>query len=319
MSLVGSFDSAGAARKATRRAVAFTVVALLIADLAGLYKVKSRVRPVTVDEAVQTFRQAQAQARRGPAGGETIATVPASASVAEGTAAASAPVAAPGRLVGKPGQGAAASRSTTAAAASTPAAGVYVYATSGSEAVSALNTSHTYPDQTTITVMTTACGDDARWDGLKERWDLWNQCTVGHAITLSSFTTYHDFLGQVVQRTYTCGAGTYFRPPSDEPGTTFAGRCSADDGSTAALNGRVAGLEAVVVGGTSVPAVHVRIDEVLTGSTHGTRWSDSWYRVADGLLLKRVSQTDADTKAAFGDTHYTEQLNLSLSSLDPRR
>jgi hypothetical protein len=313
MVLVGSFESARSSRRAARLAVTFAVVALLVADLAGLYKVKARVRPVTVDQAVAHFRESSSA----PAGGSTtIATTPAAAAADGGQGAVTA-----SRSIGagRPVAATSSRASATPSLAALPAPGVYVYATSGSEAVSALNTSHTYPDQTTMTVVATPCGRDVRWDALKERWDLWHTCSSGQAIALRSFTTYHSFLGQVNQRAYSCADPTYFRPESDAAGTTFGGNCSADDGSAAALRGKVLGYENQVVSGTTVQAVRVRIDETLTGSTHGTRWSDSWYRVTDGLLLKRISQTDADTKATFGDTHYTEHLSLVLASLDPRR
>jgi hypothetical protein len=65
--------------------------------------------------------------------------------------------------------------------------------------------------------------------------------------------------------------------------------------------------------------VRVRLDEKLLGETHGTRTSDSWYAVTNGLLLKRTSLTDADTQSAFGATHYHEELSVTATTLTPRQ
>jgi hypothetical protein len=169
-----------------------------------------------------------------------------------------------------------------------------------------------------MTLTNSACGQDLRWDALDQRWDRWTTCADGRAIALRALTTYHQFFGQVDERTYRCSPSTQFRPADDRRGTTFGGRCAAD-GAEAVLAGVVVGVETVTIGGRPVPTLHVRVDERLTGATRGSRTSESWYALGSNLLVKRTSLTDADTKATFGSTHYREHLTLQLASTTPRR
>jgi hypothetical protein len=177
---------------------------------------------------------------------------------------------------------------------------------------------HDYPAQTTMTVTHTACGADVRWDALDQRRDLWTTCQPDARIELRDFTTYHSFYGQPENRQYRCQPETLFRPAAEAAGTRFSGRCTSD-GAAAEIGGEVVGIEDVQVGDQVVAAIRVRLDEMLTGATAGSRTSDSWYALHDGLLLKRTAHTEADTAIKVGTTHYTEVVELRLLSLTPRR
>lgn len=197
--------------------------------------------------------------------------------------------------------------------------GVYVYKTKGYEEVSVLGGSrHTYPEETTMTVRRTACGYDVRWDALKERWEQAATCMQGGAVHLHTLEMYREFFQQVDRRVFTCTPETRIRPDRDTPGGGFGGRCESD-GSVVSITGTVVGTEDVVVAGRPVASVRVRLDQQLSGASKGTRVTESWYAVTDGLLLKRTSLTDTDAKSAMGDTHYREDVVLELTSTTPLR
>ena len=108
-------------------------------------------RALGVDEAVERFRSSTTVAGSGP----TVATNP-TTTVAATTIPAS---------------------TTTLPPRTTPTLGVYVYATTGDEAIDALTgVHHTYPAQTTITVVPGGCGVQLRWAPLVERYEQWDEC-----------------------------------------------------------------------------------------------------------------------------------------------
>jgi hypothetical protein len=90
-----------------------------------------------------------------------------------------------------------ASTGPSGVAVSLPAAGVYRYATTGSEHVDALGgTTHTYPATTTVTVTAAGCGVQTRWDALQERWNIRQLCLGDGGIVSGAYTDFHRFYGQ---------------------------------------------------------------------------------------------------------------------------
>lgn len=300
-------------RPRRRRVVALGVAVAVLIAFGGFYVIGKRATPVTVGQAVQRYRA-------GSLSGTTSTTAGAASRTSSSVAAASTSHQA---LVA----GASSKRSSTPGrhvaapiAPVVPGPGVYVYDTKGSEHVSALGgASHTYPSQTTITVTKTPCGDDLRWDALQQRWDKLVACADGRAIHIAEIVTYHEFFKQADLKDYRCDGATLFKPNSDNAGTTLSGNC-AGSGASITWKGHVVGTEDVAVAGQrTVRAVHVRMDEVLTGDTHGTRHTDTWYAVDNNLLVRREAYTDVDSKSSFGYTHYNETLSLKIASLTPKR
>jgi len=298
------------------RLVGLSIAALVVANGVAVYVVGSRVTPVTVDTAVARFRALTQPAPGTNAVPDEHGAAPAAVVGVEGASAAAVVAAGPAAS-SAPAPSPTSAPASTSPGTAVPRFGVYVYATSGSEDVSVAGAHHTYPDQTTMTIAPGPCGLEVRWDVFEERWDRWTLCTTGHQIELRQFETYHEFFGQVEHRTYDCAPGTDFRPERSDPSTRTSGRCESG-GAVVDLTTTVVAIEEVTVGGDAVPAVHVRVDEVLSGDTRGTRSSDSWYGLADGLLLRRTAVTEVDTESVFGSTHYSEELRLDLTSLEPR-
>ena len=93
----------------------------------------------------------------------------------------------------------------------------------------------------------------------------------------------------------------------------------AGSGDTALWSGHVVGPETVTVAGQAIPALHVAMQEHVTGDTTGTRRSDNWFALDSGLLLERIASVVGDSSTAVGRAHYTETVTLDLLSLTPQQ
>jgi hypothetical protein len=302
------------ARRGPRWVVGLAVVTLLALNAFAFKKVSNRADPVTVDTAIARYRAATAHAAA--AAPDTIPTT----TIDTGATAAAAR---PQQAAASGGQQQAAPSAGTAGDVGvgrgpTPAPGVYVYDTIGFERVSALGgAQHDYPQQTTMTVTETACGVDVRWTPLEQRFEHWTMCLPGTANEMRSFTTHHEFFGKTEERTFECH-DTYIRPPSDVPGTDVKGGCK-NGTDTAATDTAVVGPETLVVQGVPVDTIKMHFDHQLSGSSNGYQRGDVWVRASDGLLVRFVSEIDADANSVIGPTHFHEEINLNLAELAPRQ
>ncbi len=175
--------------------------------------------------------------------------------------------------------------------APTPEPGVYVYATSGSESVDALlGSTHTYPQQTTITVEKDGCGLHLRWDALAGRSTTWELCPSREGWAVLSYAEVHRFFGQTERTTYVCDTGSLWTPASEAPGTTFDRRCSTGD-TTEDSAGRVVGAETLNVGDEQLETMHLALSLTLSGRSRGTGTLDLWLATDNGLVV-RLSLTN---------------------------
>lgn len=218
------------------------------------------------------------------------------------------------------------SRASAASAGAPLPPGVYVYRTSGSEEVDALNGSrHDYPARTTLTVSTAADGClGMRWDVLAQRWDDMQLCPGRDGgWSLRRMTLFHSFFNQKETRRYSCDAagfvpsvrdgvsGTY---TCDSPGSSNSGR-SHDDGTH-----RVIGVEPVRVAGVDRQAVHVRYRVAVSGATVGEATFDRWYSFDRfPLLLREVKRESTASKTLIGTVHYQERYRTTLAAWEPAR
>jgi hypothetical protein len=304
------------ARRAGRNTLAVAAMALLLTDLAAFRSVANHARPVSLSHVVARFRKsADATSSRAlaPAAQPPLAS---SSSSSSSTAAPAGAVLA--SVASKPG-----AASTNAAAAgvrplAAPAPGVYLYRTTGHEETNAVGGAHhSYPAQTTITVTPSPCGFTMRWDALEQRFDQWSMCTSGRQLPVITEVMKHAFYGVNDQRTYQCQQAA-FRPGPEVPNTPITGRC-AGSGDSAVWSGKVVGLETVTVAGKAVAAIHVVMDEHVSGATDGTRHSENWFAIDSGLLLKRIASVVGDSSTAVGRAHYTEAVTLDLVSMTPQQ
>lgn len=296
------------------------VLAALIASTSGtLVHLRGPATPVDVDEVVERFRGGAAAA-----GGTTSPDVRATATPSAGSDRGSARPAAAGPQAGPGGTPAPAGPSDggpgEVGGRPMPDEGVYVYATSGGEEVDVLGGSrHDYPEETTIIVRHDGCGLVERWDAMEERWSERETCPSPDGLLLARTTSYHEFFRQGDERTLRCDPGTFARPDTEEPGTTWTGACRSEN-TTAEITGRIVGAEMLEVAGRPVRTLHVRVDVRVSGSQSGESHNDTWGDFETGLVVRERSTTDTrGREPVVGEVRYREAYELNLTSLQPRR
>ena len=184
-----------------------------------------------------------------------------------------------------------------------PAAGVYVYATKGSERISA-GVTHHYPARTTLTVTKTSCGLDARWEALSGRWSSWQLCKTGAGWRLVHYVDVHKFLYMKDVKDYTC------------TGFPEVVCRTADGVLTSTL--AVVGADRRTVDGAQVRTTHLRIAQSATGKSESTGTVDLW--VLPSGLPAALEITDHGSSVVLGShIDYDETAEFTLTSTTPRR
>lgn len=193
-----------------------------------------------------------------------------------------------------------------------PAPGVYAYDTRGTERFDAfISAEHRYPPTTSISVREGGCGVLMRWVALEERETEWEMCPRPAGWGLGSFLDIHEFFGRRDERRYVCRDGVAFllRP-------RWSYRCEFED-TRDEFRGEFVGREPLRVGGRAVATIHVRDRDLLSGNEQGTGSSETWYRVKDGLIVRRVAETKDRAPVPGGSGTYTERYELMLRALRP--
>jgi hypothetical protein len=196
--------------------------------------------------------------------------------------------------------------------------GVYVYATRGSESVSALGgVRHAYPARSTITATKAQCGVTLRWDVLKTRWNSWTLCGDTGALRLAAWSEEHVFFGQLDRTDWRCEA-TPWLPGERRPATSLPWRCRSSD---TRQDGTIAvvGDESVRGGSVAVEALHVRAVVQERGGARGQLSEERWLEPETGLPLRIVYRVRTVNPSPIGDVTFEEQYELRLVSLAPRR
>ena len=182
-----------------------------------------------------------------------------------------------------------------------PPVGVYVYATKGSERVSA-GIVHHYPKQTTVTITVTGCGLQVRWDALAGRRSVAQVCVHDNGWQLVSYTDVHKFLYMEDVHSYVCDA-----PVTGPGGTTTTCR-----GSGTVVTSTLQRL--APAGGLR----HVRVVQHGTGKSKSDGTIEAW--LLPNGLPQRLDITDHGSQVVLGSTvTYDEKASFTLTSQTPRR
>jgi hypothetical protein len=208
-----------------------------------------------------------------------------------------------------------------------PAPGVYMYSTTGSESASAPglpSNGSDYPTTSAMTVFAGGCGQDWRWQPLSNRYEDLAVCRSGNgAIVLRSRFDTEEFYGVTDKRTFDCASGSLWLPATPAKGETLSGTCTNagnknSGGISIAYRGEVVGTGDLVIGGVSVPAIHVALGETMTGDTVGTGSVSLWIDGQNGLILRESRTETTRSDSAVGWVPSTEVMSLALESLKPR-
>lgn len=182
-----------------------------------------------------------------------------------------------------------------------PAVGVYVYATEGSERVSA-GITHRYPRQTTVTVTLSGCGLEVRWDALAGRRSVGQICVRDNGWQLVSYTDVHKFLYLEDVHAYTC----------DPPATTDGGTTTTCRGSDTVVTSTLQRLA------PEAGLRHIRIVQHGTGKSKSDGTTEAW--LLPNGLPQRVTVTNHGSQQVLGSVvTYDEKASFTLTSQTPRR
>jgi CRP-like cAMP-binding protein len=192
-----------------------------------------------------------------------------------------------------------------------PAAGVYAYATSGSDAIS-MGSRHQYPAETyAVLTHDGGCGWEVDHHVVDQHVDHVVRCSRPGDVLRVSDASRVTFFGQTDGLTYVCD------PPVSMLGADAT--CSAADGSQARYHTTIVDRPTVNVGGIERAAIHVVLSVTMTGRANGTARNELWLDAATGLILHQIRDVDTHAHAAFGDVRYTEHAEFVLESLTARQ
>jgi hypothetical protein len=195
--------------------------------------------------------------------------------------------------------------------------GVYRYRTTGSERIDALDgAEHTYPSETTITVVPSECGVTLRWDALQERWDEWELCLTDAGIELgTSATQYHEFFGQPEREAVSCDHRAPLVPADSVPEVLTRLSCTlGDDPWQPAWTVRERTTR--TVGGQPIGVRHV----TMRIADDDEYWEDTtidWYLADTGLPVEVVARKSSSSPSPIGPVRYDEEYRLELISTSP--
>jgi hypothetical protein len=200
-----------------------------------------------------------------------------------------------------------------------PALGVYRYATRGGESVRGpgFGTTHDYGGISTIVLSAGRCGVRERWQVLAGRWSEAETCTTARGKSVTAVTEFHEFFGEGQEDSFRCHSASAPDPSELRPGPRFSSSCRSSQ-SSISIMARIAGTEAISVGGETFDALHTESRSALGGETSGSARREEWRRRSDGLLLRRSVESDAETNAG-GGTDYDERYTIRLLSVTPER
>lgn len=200
-----------------------------------------------------------------------------------------------------------------------PAPGVYVYETTGYEAIDALGGSrHDYPASTTIVHRRDGCGATETWQPFEDRKDVRQLCGEPGRHRLEWFDATRAFFGRRDTRRLACDEGATAFVAGARPGDVHEFRCVDETETVAANRLEVLGLERIVVGGRPVDAVRTVATSQVSGPNSGSSRIESWVDARTGLTLRRTSVLDGRSPGPGGDVNYHEEYTLELTSLEPR-
>jgi hypothetical protein len=197
-----------------------------------------------------------------------------------------------------------------------PAPGVYTYRTSGGESLNLVGVARSFPPSTSMIVADGRCAN-VTWVPITQHTEATTVCNAPNgALTIPKLVTNESIAGSTTTSTINCPASAYLLPPGVRPGQRWGVTCSlASPAENIELAGRVLGQSTMAVGGRAVSVVHTRLMLTFTGTEHGTNPTDFWIVPSSGLIV-REQETVGVTQ---GGVHYTENMDATLTGLEPAR
>lgn len=201
-----------------------------------------------------------------------------------------------------------------------PPSGVYRYRTTGGEQLSIGGISRSFPDATDMIVTQSGKCATMKWEPLVQHMEGIVECPQKDgALLLSSAVSYEQIAGTSTNSVITCPPNMYFVPPDPVAGKRWHATCHSK-GQAIGFLGQVIGVSGLDVGGTEVPALHLRLTLSFSGAESGTNPNDYWVSLQNGLILRQSETVQVSQNAGpLGSVRYTEQMAIALTSVAPLR
>jgi len=297
-------------RRRRRRRLAIAVAIPLVLLLAtGTFVLTQRnvTTSVSLERATAEFRAKRSTAPERPNAATSIAEQAPEPEQTDGPAPASTKA------------GAVESKDTTFA--SLPAEGIYAYRASGGEKISVFGASHEYPERIFATVRHLGgCRWEHRNDVIEEHVDRREMCNQTGQLLQLEQSREVEFFGKRDGGSMRCDPPALQHAAQDAPGATSAATCVDEETEDRATARRTfIGLRPITIDGTTIDAVHYRVDSTFTGHATGSSVDTYWVLPQTGMTLRwdRTVATMAD--ATFGArVRYEEEASFVLESLTPR-
>lgn len=198
-----------------------------------------------------------------------------------------------------------------------PAPGVYVYRTSGDEKLSLAGISRTFPSASDMIVTNGTCSS-MDWVPFEQHTEGVMVCRQPDgALTMSQASSDESIAGTSTTQVTHCPSTAYFIPPDPHPGQRWSAICHTT-GQVDKIDGQVIGMSTVTVNGQTVPALHTRINTLVSGNATGTDPTDYWVAPGTGLIYRQREEVSVSQSVGpLGSVHYTEEMAITLSSLLP--
>jgi hypothetical protein len=220
---------------------------------------------------------------------------------------------------------------TRGAAKLRPAPGVYIYAGSGEEKLSFLDTHQSQAGRLPGTVRRTAndCWTfEIQYNSFHRQ--TWRRCVVDGRLveTGGSVEQKFDFgaLSRSEHSTVSCRPAFVLYDPTSHPGHREPVQCvgrSETTGAEMLQQGEVrfVGPAVVRIDGQRIPSLHFVQDITFTGGQSGSAHEEIWIAAADGLPLREVRSMTvvSPAPAPLYNVTYSEHGSWRLTSMTPKR
>jgi len=195
-----------------------------------------------------------------------------------------------------------------------PTPGVYTYRTSGGESLNLVGVARSFPTTTSMIVADGHCAT-VSWVPITQHTETTTLCNAPNgALTIPKLVTDESIAGSTTTSTINCPASTYLLPAAARPGQHWTATCSqVSPAEKIGLAGQSLGQTTMVVGGHAVSVTHARLTFTFTGTEHGTNPIDFWIVPSSGLIVREREYVGVTQ----GGVHYTENMDATLTGLDP--
>jgi hypothetical protein len=158
------------------------------------------------------------------------------------------------------------------------------------------------------------CGMIVRWAALAERWDEQEVCPGESGMSLTKYTSFHEWFGRSDLLEYACATDEAPAIPAVLGSGSYA--CSSI-GRTEIFEVEGIGPDTLLVAGKSVPVFHVMVISTLSGASEGSAEIETGCLEGSSLVVRRIVRRMSMNDSAIGTVMYNEEYEINVVALVP--